>query len=239
MPESNDRIRILVADDHTLFRDALCQVLRAEDDFHVVGDASDGPGVISLAARTRPDIVLLDVEMPNHHPARTLPRLLEISPPPKVIILSMHDDPQLVQDLLAAGAHGYLHKAIRSQELLVAIRSVHAGRHGVTVLVSQAIAPAPRAAPQGVLTEREQEVLALVAKALSNRQIAVQLAITEGTVKRHLRNIFGKLSAVSRIDAVNKAIGTAPTHPLLRSAHAVPPPLASLKQIMDRATIDT
>ncbi|MEV7010596.1 response regulator transcription factor [Streptosporangium sp. NPDC051022] len=228
MPESNDRIRIVVADDHTLFRDALCQVLRAEDDFHVVGDASDGPAVLSLAARTKPDIVLLDVEMPNHHPAHTLPRLLEISPPPKVIILSMHDDPQLVQDLLGAGAHGYLHKAIRSQELLLAIRSVHAGCHGVTVLVSQAIAPPPRPASQGVLTEREQEVLALVANALSNRQIAVQLAITEGTVKRHLRNIFGKLSAVSRIDAVNKAVVAAPSYPLIRPPQGQPP-LASTK----------
>lgn len=204
----------------------------------MVGDASDGPAVISLTARAKPDIVLLDVEMPNHHPARTLPRLLEVSPAPKVIILSMHDDPQLVQDLLGAGAHGYLHKAIRSQELLTAIRSVHAGSHGVTVLVSQAIAPPQRNAPQGVLTEREQEVLALVANALSNRQIAVQLAITEGTVKRHLRNIFGKLSAVSRIDAVNKAIGSTPSHPLIRSVHGTPP-LASMKQIMDRCTIDT
>ncbi|WP_271223671.1 response regulator [Streptosporangium carneum] len=214
-------------------------MLRGEDDFHVVGDASDGPGVVSLAARARPDIVLLDVEMPNHHPMRTLPRLLEVAQPPKVIILSMHDDPQLVQELLGAGAHGYLHKAIRSQELLLAIRSVHAGRHGVTVLVSQAIAPPPRAAaPQGVLTEREQEVLALVANALSNRQIAVQLAITEGTVKRHLRNIFGKLSAVSRIDAVNKATGSTLPHPLVRPVQSLPP-LASMKQIMDRCTIDT
>jgi two-component system, NarL family, nitrate/nitrite response regulator NarL len=119
-----------------------------------------------------------------------------------VIVLTMHDDPLLVQQMLTAGARGFLHKGISRQDLTTAIRSVHRSSHRVIV------APRPsngHGSQRPMLTDREEEVISLVAMALSNRQIAVRLSITEGTVKRHLRNIFGKLGAVSRLDAVNRA----------------------------------
>jgi two-component system, NarL family, nitrate/nitrite response regulator NarL len=213
---ATDPIRVLIADDHTLLRHALRKMLEAEPDMEVVAEAADGADLFSAAARGRPHIVLLDMEMPGHQPTRAVPRLLRMRPQPKVIIVSMHDDPQLVNEMLKLGVRGYLHKAVGRHDLLMAIRGVHNSRQGVTVLLSKALtwskAPDPVA---GFLTEREQEVLALVALALSNRQIAAQLSITEGTVKRHLRNVFGKLGAVSRIDAVNKAgrLPVAPSSP--------------------------
>ncbi|WP_405393288.1 response regulator [Microbispora hainanensis] len=202
-------IRIVVADDHTLLREALCELLRAQHDFRVVGQAGDARTVVSAAAATRPDIVLLDIEMPGHPPTYTLKQIAHVSPHSTVVVLTVHDDPHLVHEMLSAGARGYLHKGVSWQDLTSALRGVH--RNSYRVIVSsrppRAVGEPPRTA---LLTEREEEVLALVAHALSNRQIAVQLSITEGTVKRHLRNIFGKLGAVSRLDAVNRAKVAAP-----------------------------
>ncbi len=198
-------VGILIADDHTLLREAMRDVLLAEDDFRVVGEAADGESVVEVAARTQPDVVLLDVEMPRHHPVNTVQELLAASPRTRVIVLSMYDDPRLVQELLETGICGYLHKSVSRRDLVAAIRGACGDLKRVTVLVSQgAFSQAPVAS--GGLSYREQEVLTLVASAMSNRQIAGKLCITEGTVKRHLRNIFGKLDAVSRIDAVNKAV---------------------------------
>ncbi|QUQ63087.1 response regulator transcription factor [Kutzneria sp. CA-103260] len=198
-------VGILIADDHTLLREAMRDVLLAEDDFRVVGEAADGESVVEVAARTQPDVVLLDVEMPRHHPVNTVQELLAASPRTRVIVLSMYDDPRLVKELLETGICGYLHKSVSRRDLVAAIRSACGDLKRVTVLVSQgAFSQAP--VTTGGLSYREQEVLTLVASAMSNRQIAGKLCITEGTVKRHLRNIFGKLDAVSRIDAVNKAV---------------------------------
>ncbi|MCT9930534.1 response regulator transcription factor [Planotetraspora sp. A-T 1434] len=204
---SSDRIRIVVADDHTLLREALCELLRAEPDFQVVGQAGDARNVVSAAAKTQPDVVLLDIEMPGRPPAYTTMQLGHVSPRSTVVVLTMHDDPRIVQEMLAAGARGYLHKGISRQDLATAIRSVHRSTHRVIVAPRPQNGVAP-SGPRPLLTEREEEVLVLVAWALSNRQIAVRLSITEGTVKRHLRNIFGKLGAVSRLDAVNRAKAT-------------------------------
>ncbi|ETK36552.1 response regulator [Microbispora sp. ATCC PTA-5024] len=215
-------IRIVVADDHTLLREALCELLRSEPDFRVAGQAGDGRAVVSTVAAVRPDIVLLDVEMPGHPPAYTLNQIAHVSPHSTVVVLTMHDDPHLVQEMLSAGARGYLHKGVSWQDLTAALRSVHRSSHRVIV------SPRPpksiaQSAPRALLTEREEEVLALVARALSNRQIAVQLSITEGTVKRHLRNIFGKLGAVSRLDAVNRAKVSAPAFTSPVPAPSLPP----------------
>jgi DNA-binding NarL/FixJ family response regulator len=205
-----DSVRILVVDDHTLLREALRDLLLAEHDFHVVGEAGDGEGAVTLAGQTRPDVVLLDVEMPGHQPMQTVRRLAAMTPAPKVIILSMYDDPQLVRELLKIGIYGYLHKGVSRQDLVLAIRGVSRSRQRVTISVPWEGVAEER---PGVLSSREQEVLTLVANALSNRQIAGRLAISEGTVKRHMRNIFAKLGAVSRLDAVNKAAATASISP--------------------------
>ncbi|KJS55157.1 LuxR family transcriptional regulator [Streptomyces rubellomurinus subsp. indigoferus] len=202
----SDRIRILVADDHLVLRDALCEMLDNEPDFEVVARAEDGPSAVRLAAAHHPHVVLLDIEMPNHRPQNTVRDLLQQDPAINVVVLSMYDDPHLVQELLALGIRGYLHKSVTRESLASAIRNLRqANRRTVTISVSSHSLAA--SGDDGkLLSARELEVLTQVAAALSNRQIAVRLSITEGTVKRHMRNIFTKLGAVSRIDAVNKAV---------------------------------
>ncbi|WP_067535460.1 response regulator [Nocardia crassostreae] len=206
---SPSQIRILVADDHTLLREALCDLLRAEADFEVVAQAATGTGTIQLAGEHRPDVLLLDLEMPESDPPETVRRLLSQDPALRIIVLSMHDEQQLVQQLLSLGVRGYLHKGAGRHTLTSAIRqSVGDGQQTVTLSVSPESLRARAEEPEdpGTLSAREREVLMLVAEALSNRQIATRLGVTEATVKRHLRNIFTKLEAVSRIDAVNRAV---------------------------------
>lgn len=208
MSTESDGVRILLADDHTLLREALRDVLLAEDDFRIVGEAGDAASVVRVAMRTRPHIVLLDIEMPGSQPADTVRELLAVSPDCQVIILSMYDDPWLVQQMLDIGIRGYLHKSVTRREVVTAIRDAVGDEQRVTVSVSHGV-PGNEHSPTALLSLREFEVLTLVARAMSNRQIGARLSITEGTVKRHLRNIFGKLGAVSRIDAVNKATSAA------------------------------
>ncbi|MCP2164084.1 response regulator [Goodfellowiella coeruleoviolacea] len=203
---AEDVVGILIADDHTLLRESLRDVLLTEDDFRIVGEAGDGESLTALAARSRPDVVLMDIDMPRSQPAETVRRIQQVSPDTKVLILSMYDDPQLVQQMLRSGISGYLHKSISRQDLVAAIRSARNGGQRLVISVSRETLTQVNTIRPGLLSVREQEVLSLVATAMSNRQIAVRLSITEGTVKRHLRNIFGKLGAVSRIDAVNKAV---------------------------------
>ncbi|MBV2362905.1 response regulator [Streptomonospora nanhaiensis] len=197
-------IRIVLADDHTLLREALREVLLTEGDFRIVGEAGDGESVVECVSRVRPDVVLLDVDMPRSSPVQTATRLQAVSPGTAVIVLTMYDEPQLVKDMLQVGISGYLHKGISRRDLIAAIHSAANGQQQVTMSVSRDTMVSVGSNSSGLLSEREQEVLSLVAVAMSNRQIAMRLSITEGTVKRHLRNIFGKLGAESRMDAVNK-----------------------------------
>lgn len=203
----NSKVSVVIADDHTLLREALREILHGGG-FRVVGEAHDGDSTVSLAARLRPDIVLLDIEMPCSRGSLTVQRLREVSRDSRVIVLSMHDDHELVSEVLRSGARAYLHKGVSKQELIWTLHNSMTDNQFVTVSVSRQSmtrqAPAP--APAGALSTREAEVLACVAAAMSNRQIAKRLGITEGTVKRHLSNVFAKLEAVSRIDAVNKAM---------------------------------
>uniref|UniRef100_A0AAU2V0K3 Response regulator transcription factor n=1 Tax=Streptomyces sp. NBC_00003 TaxID=2903608 RepID=A0AAU2V0K3_9ACTN len=212
MPGDRD-IRVLSADDHSLLRSALCELLDLAPGVTVVGQADDGPSAVALAAALRPDLVLLDVEMPGPGPHATLSKLLRAVPGVRVVMLTMHSDRKLVESLLAAGAAGFVHKGVDQDALVTAMRGVMAGGT-VTYVQGAGAGPAPAVfaeEPAGsLLTAREREVLECVAKAMSNRQIGRRLAITEGTVKRHLRNIFGKVGATSRLDAVNKGLGRGP-----------------------------
>lgn len=205
---ADDRTRVLIVDDHMLVREGLRRILQAQDDMDVVGEAGDSAAAVAAAARERPDVVLLDVEIPGGEAAATVRKLRGASPESRVIILSMHEGPVLVQELLAAGIRGYLLKSIHWQELVLAIRTVHLDPDRVVLGVSgQSLRSAGQGTGEGAmaLSAREREVLGLVGEALSNGQIASRLSLKEATVKRHLRNVFVKLGAVSRIDAVNKA----------------------------------
>ncbi|SEN90510.1 response regulator [Actinacidiphila rubida] len=200
------RIRVLLVDDHVILRETLRECLQLEADFEVVGDAPDGAQAVALCSRLRPDVLLLDVETPGQPVDVTVPRVLEASPRTRVIMLSMHESPDLVRELLALGIRGYLNKRVSRQHLVSVIRGCMREGDEVLISVSQFAALPGTGNQDGRISAREREVLTLVADALSNRQIAARLGITEGTVKRHLRNVFEKLGAVSRIDAVNKGV---------------------------------
>ncbi|MEU9289299.1 response regulator transcription factor [Streptomyces sp. NPDC048275] len=193
--------RIVVADGHTLFRDALSDLLNRQDGIMVVGQAATGVEAVQAAASLRPDLLLLDLWMPDHPGPGTVRSILRASPPTCVLILSAHAEPHQIRELQTAGASAYLHKGITRDELLRALTGPAADDEDGD--------PEPRpldAWPKTAFSPREHQILECVASAMSNRQIAAALGITEGTVKRHLHNVYRKLGAVSRVDAVNKAI---------------------------------
>ncbi|MCX5398094.1 response regulator transcription factor [Streptomyces sp. NBC_00102] len=198
-------IRVLAVDDHRLLREALCDLLEMYEGLTVVAQADDGPSGVRMAGLHRPDLVLLDVEMPGPGPLANLRGIRQAAPEARIIMLTMHDDRRLIDSLLSAGAVGYLHKEADRNVLVAAIRSAMAG--GRTMFLPRTAngsRPEREPAPADTLTLRERELMELVAQGLSNRQIGTRLGITEGTVKRHLRNIFDKLGATSRLDAVNR-----------------------------------
>lgn len=200
-------ISVVVIDDHTILRDALSEILDRERDIEVVAEAADGATGVAEVTRLRPDVVILDVEIPGEDVMTTVTRLRDGSPESRLLILTMHRDMNLVQSMVEFGVAGFLHKSAKREALLSAIRTARDDSEVVIHLSWQADTRpngAHRRADR-VLTARELEVVERVARAMSNRQIATELAITEGTVKRHLRNIFDKLVATSRLDMVNRA----------------------------------
>ncbi|MFI2612165.1 response regulator [Kitasatospora sp. NPDC018619] len=206
--------RVVLVDDHALVREGVREILESQDDMVVVSEAANSGDAIAQVARHRPDVVLLDVELPDGEPTETVTRMRALSPSSQIIMLSMYDGPQLLRRLINAGIRGYLLKSVCGDELVAAVRGVHRGSDRMVLAVSRDSLARMQGVTENVLSARELEILELVAQALSNGQIATRLLITEATVKRHLRNVFAKLGAVSRIDAVNKAI----------AASLIPPP---------------
>jgi DNA-binding NarL/FixJ family response regulator len=202
---TTDVIRVVLVDDHALMREGLREILTAQQDIVVVGEAGGSSGAVAVVATAKPDVVLLDVEMPGEDVTVTVRKMKAASPSTEIIILSMYDSRYLVQSLLALGIKGYLLKSVAGEQVVAAIRSAMADKDNIVLSISaQSLSHA--AEPDDVLSDREIAVLQLAASAMSNIQIASRLSLTEATVKRHLHNIFTKLGAVSRIDAVNKAI---------------------------------
>lgn len=205
-PMPTTATRIILVDDHALFRDGLRELLCMEPDLTVVGEASNGDEAVALIEQHHPDLMLLDVGIPGDHAATTVCRALSVAPTISVIILSMFDDPQMVKELLNVGARAYLLKSVTRADLVAAIRSIRSDGKRMLLSISRESFEQVSNSELKPLSAREIEIIHLVAQAYSNVQIAHRLNITEGTVKRHLRNIFTKLGAVSRIDAVNKAM---------------------------------
>ena len=209
-------IRVLVVDDHALFRRGLQMVLEQEPDIEVVGEASDGSEAVETAAETLPDIVLMDVRMPKRGGIDACTAIHDVAPSTKIIMLTISDEEADLYDAIKAGAMGYLLKEISIEEVASAIRAVHGGQSLISPSMASKLltefaamvkktderqqVPAPR------LTDREMEVLKLVAKGLNNRDIAKQLFISENTVKNHIRNILEKLHLHSRMEAVVYAV---------------------------------
>ncbi|GIJ79428.1 DNA-binding response regulator, NarL/FixJ family, contains REC and HTH domains [Micromonospora phaseoli] len=204
-------IRVVLVDDHTLFREGLKEVLGTASDIEIVGAGGSGPEAVELTAEHEPDVLLLDVEMPGAGVTATIRQVLGQRPDTQIIVLTMHDDAELVREVLEAGASAYLLKTILRDELLAAVRSVRSSAN-ILLAVSRGTVeqldrrPPGSGGPGEALTQREREIMILASDALSNQQIASRLHITEATVKRHLTNAYAKLNAVSRVDAIRKAV---------------------------------
>ena len=202
-------IRVLLADDHTMFRQGLGEMLQTDEGIQVVGEAENGAEAVALARELAPDIVILDVEMPVMGAQAALKRLLDLSPPPKVVIVTVFADGRLVQELLALGASAYLSKGASMRTLLDTIRSVARGGDEENVIVSvprESLRSTEEDDPEDGLTRREREILLLAARGLSNRRIGEDLHLSTATVKRHLSNVYDKLGVHSRGEAVSRAI---------------------------------
>ena len=197
--------RLLVADDHTLFREGIVEICRTAPDLDVVAQAATGDEVVRLVRRDVVDVVLLDVEMPGPPLDQTMAAISQLPVPPRIAILTMHDDARLVGRILSLGAQAYISKGSSREQLLAAIRAVRAQPGRAVISVPKETVRELGEPRQNPLSARECEVLGLVSKGLSNAQIATRLYITEGTVKRHLTNIYIKLDVRSRMNAVNKA----------------------------------
>ena len=211
--EQSERLRVLVCDDHALFRRGLQMVLDQEEDLELVGEASDGVEVLTKAQELMPDVILMDVRMPKRSGIEAASDIKETLPHVKILMLTISDEEADLYEAIKAGASGYLLKEIPIEEVADAIRSVWAGQSRISPSMASKLLtefaamskdkpqmPAPR------LTEREMEVLRLVAQGLNNRDIAKKLFISENTVKNHIRNILEKLHLHSRMEAVVYAV---------------------------------
>ena len=203
-------IRVLIADDQALVREAFRTVVELEADMEVVGEAADGAEVLRLAREHRPDVVLMDVRMPNLDGIEATQRLTSQPDPPRVLMLTTFDRNEYVYRAMRAGASGFLLKDARRPQLLRAIRAVASGDALVDPSITMRLIesfcrpPAPGAAAPGVaeLTQRELEVFKLVARGLSNAEIAAEMSVAEATVKTHVARILSKLELRDRVQAV-------------------------------------
>jgi DNA-binding NarL/FixJ family response regulator len=207
-------VRVLVVDDHELFRRGLIMLLGDDSDIEVVGEAADGVGATDLAVSTAPDVVLLDVRMPRRTGVEACRAIKEAVPTTKIIMLTVSDEEADLYESVKNGAAGYLLKDSSIEEVAQAIRVVNEGQSLISPSMAvklidefkQMSKPDRETGPALRLTDRELEVLRLVAKGLNNREVAKELFISENTVKNHVRNILEKLQLHSRMEAVMYAM---------------------------------
>jgi DNA-binding NarL/FixJ family response regulator len=211
-------IRTMIVDDHALFRRGLEMVLDEEPDIELVGQASDGAEAVEKAAESLPDVVLMDIRMPRSSGIEACRAMKEAAPSAKIVILTISDEEEDLFEAIRAGASGYLLKDIPLDEVADTVRAVHGGQSLINPSMAGKLltefatlarrdeeervqeVPAPR------LTEREMQVLKLIARGMNNRDIAKELFISENTVKNHVRNILEKLQIHSRMEAVMVAV---------------------------------
>ncbi|MGN6302699.1 MAG: response regulator [Angustibacter sp.] len=211
-----ESIRVLVADDHALYRRGLEMVLSAEEGIEIVGEAGDGAEAIRRVEELLPDVVLMDIRMPRRSGIEACTAIKDVVPSTKIVILTISDEESDLYEAVRAGANGYLLKDVPGEEIAAGIRAVAEGQSLISPSMASKLLtefaamikkseerpqlPVPR------LTDRELEVLKLVARGLANRDIAKELYISENTVKNHVRNILEKLQLHSRMEAVVYAV---------------------------------
>ncbi|MGI2335339.1 MAG: response regulator [Dehalogenimonas sp.] len=212
--ESTDRIKVLLADDHVIVREGTREMLERQSDMHVVAEANDGLDAVELARIYRPDVIVMDIAMPNMNGIEATREIKKVLPATAILILTAYDSDQYVMALIEAGAAGYMLKNARGNQLIDAIRAVHSGENILQPSTTRRVIdqlsknnPAKKEEEEAdslshALTEREMEVLKLAAKGVSNRDIADQLFLSSRTVQTHLSNIFKKLNVASRTEAI-------------------------------------
>ncbi len=199
-------IRVLLVDDHPVVREGIEAILEDDPDIEVAGDAGSAADAIAAAGRIHPDVVLLDLELPDMNGVDAIPRIAAEAPEARVIVLTAYDTDERVLGAVRAGARGYLLKGATGQEIMAAIRAVAAGGSHLAPRVAEKVLGQVRGpGRQLLLTPRERTVLRLVADGLSSKQIARRLTITERTVKFHVGSILNKLGAETRAQAVAEA----------------------------------
>lgn len=203
MSASNSPIRILVVDDHAMLREGVAAMVAMEGDMELAGEASDGVTAIAAFERLRPDIVMLDLQMPRMGGLEVLVALRALDPAARVIVLTTYDGDVQALRALKAGASGYLLKTSLRKELIDAVRAVHAGRRYILAEVAHDIA---LHATEDSLTQREIDILEQVAKGQSNKTVARAFGLSEDTIKAHLRSVFSKLHVRDRTEAVTVAL---------------------------------
>jgi DNA-binding NarL/FixJ family response regulator len=201
-------VRVVLADDHTMFREGMASILASRGDVEVVGHGPHGRDAVDLVERHKPDVVITEVE---HQPKRAeeiLSAMRSASPNSRIVVLTMFDNLHYVRTLSRLGIHAYVHKSSSVDELLATVSTLSRDPEGDNVVVSMPRGSLERLGDghESALSDRELEVLVLVARGLSNRQVATQLHISEATVKRHLANIYEKVGVGSRSDAVRTAL---------------------------------
>lgn len=207
MPEV---IRVALCDDHAVVRSGLRNILAAEADMEVVGEAATASDAIALATAERPDVFVLDVSLPGEHGISAIPRIHDMSPDTKVLVLTMHEDVDYLREAFRGGALGYLLKEAADIELVLAVRAVAAGRRHVHPSLGAALAAEAPAAPRGSggaieLSPRETEILRLVALGHTNQEIGAKLNLSVRTVETHRSHIQQKLGVRSRAELAQLA----------------------------------
>jgi DNA-binding NarL/FixJ family response regulator len=208
-PIRDRSIRVLLADDHALVREGMAEILSLSEDIEIVGHAENGSEAVVRAREKKPDVVILDVEMPVMGAQAALRYLLGITPRPKVVIVTVFADQRHVRELLALGASAYLVKNASMRNLLDTIRSVAHSRSRDDAIVSvprEALKTEQERDSGGVLTARQLEILRLAASGMRNRDVAEELHLAETTIKRHLADVYRRLGVGSRGEAARKAM---------------------------------
>ena len=202
--------RIVLADDHSLFRQGLKSILEGEGDFEVVDEAGDGLELIALMDRVKPDLIILDISMPNLRGIDTIPEIKRIHPEVKILIVTMHKDKEYLFQAISRGADGYFLKKDAGNELFSAIEKIRKGKVYVPPILSESLDQywddIREKTPKTILTNREREVLSLIAGGKSNKEIADILYISVHTVERHRANLTEKLNLKRTADLVKYAI---------------------------------